>query len=458
MRVFMTQRCLRSSRGLVHRFAKNRAGATLTIFGLCLLPMMIVVSIAIDYNRAVQTQIAMNAAVDAAALQVLSRTSNPTATPPTQAQMASAFYGSLLLPKFVHITNFTPTATSGAGGASLTVKMDYTANVDTTFSNIVGVKTLPIAGSSTATATVPAYINFYMLLDNSPSMGLAANAQAVSDMKAATQNQSAQSNAKNCEFACHQSAARIAADSNTIDNYAIARQKNIPLRIDSVRQAVQTLMSTAAQNETIPNQYKVGVWTFSDSVVQLSPLSSNLPSVAAAAGNIDVVYSYDDERDNQTAFDVALPYLNNLMPNASNGTAAATPQEVLFLVTDGMQDQSNAVSTSGTKTNNAPYTNVRGTSSIGPLDVANCAAIKSKNIKIAVLYTTYIQSSDAWWQTNGATWLNPIPSNPGFSPISNALQQCASPGLYTEVVNGGSINDAMANLFSTAVQQARLVK
>ena len=54
------------------------------------------------------------------------------------------------------------------------VTVAYTAQNENIFAGILGVPTLALAGSSTASASIAANINFYLLLDNSPSMALPA--------------------------------------------------------------------------------------------------------------------------------------------------------------------------------------------------------------------------------------------------------------------------------------------
>ncbi|WP_204349033.1 hypothetical protein, partial [Klebsiella pneumoniae] len=57
------------------------------------------------------------------------------------------------------------------------------------------VKTMTVTGSSSATSNLPAYIDFYLLLDNTPSMGIGATPSDVATMVANTSDQ--------CGFACH---------------------------------------------------------------------------------------------------------------------------------------------------------------------------------------------------------------------------------------------------------------
>ena len=92
-----------------------------------------------------------------------------------------------------------------------------------------------------------------------------------------------------------------------------------------------------------------------------------------------------------------------------------------------------------------------------PIDVSLCTTIKARGIKIAVLYTTYLQlPTNSWYMT----YIDPFNQGPfGPSPnseIAQNMQSCASPGLYFEVSPTQGISDAMNALFKKAVADARI--
>ncbi|MBN8841038.1 MAG: hypothetical protein J0I25_12655, partial [Sphingomonadales bacterium] len=122
-----------------------------------------------------------------------------------------------------------------------------------------------------------------------------------------------------------------------------------------------------------------------------------------------------------------------------------------------------------------PSSGSSGSRYFGPLrtaDLSICTAIKAKGIKIAILYTQYLPESlsgDPWSQSNVAPFL---PAPPSPYPAGNAgnsdqvltgLQSCASPGtngspLVQTVTANDNITTALQQLFSTALQTARLVR
>ena len=83
--------------------------------------------------------------------------------------------------------------------------------------------------------------------------------------------------------------------------------------------------------------------------------------------------------DVETNYDNAMSNANSQMPNPGNGTNATgdTPQEVLFIVTDGVEDEMNGGIRLIQQINGGTSTNY-------------CTTIKGRGIKIAILYTEYL--------------------------------------------------------------------
>ena len=162
--------------------------------------------------------------------------------------------------------------------------------------------------------------------------------------------------------------------------------------------------------------------------------------------------------DRASEFGNMLTKMNAVIPTAGTGAPGVTPQKILFIISDGMLDQPN-----GSGRYFGPLTNT---------ELATCTAIKAKGIKIAVLYTQYLPESlagDSWSQSNVAPFLPAPPSpysatNAGSSDqVLTKLQSCASPGsdgspLVQTVTTNDNITTALQQLFSTALQSARLVQ
>jgi hypothetical protein len=102
-----------------------------------------------------------------------------------------------------------------------------------------------------------------------------------------------------------------------------------------------------------------------------------------------------------------------------------------------------------------------------------CSTVKSRGIRIAVLYTTYVPMlappsgpmasgyNDGWYLNfDGAANGKGIKAfdTSADDQIATSLSTCASPGLFYEVQNDGDISAALSNLFEAAVQTAYLAK
>jgi archaellum component FlaG (FlaF/FlaG flagellin family) len=324
----------------------------------------------------------------------------------------------------------------------------------------------PLSGASTATSTTAPNINFYMLLDNSPSMAIAATTDGINSMVQNTQSQGG------CAFACHQSNPKAdnLGNPNGEDNYTLAKNLGVVTRIQNLATATATLMSTASEmmsenNTSCPNGpgcYEMAIFTFnvsgsgtkcSNTSIQViyapncAP-SSNLSAAQSAAAGIDVVEvcsnNYltcsNNNDDTDTNFESAMKAVNNIMPAPGKGTSGSTPEEVLFLVTDGVEDEVNASSCS------QPLSG--GSRCQQPFDTSWCTTVKNRGIRIAVLYTEYLPlPSNAWYNS----WIKPFQDQ-----IASTMQSCASSGLYFQVTTDDDITAAMQKLFQQAVTSARL--
>ena len=72
--------------------------------------------------------------------------------------------------------------------------------------------------------------------------------------------------------------------------------------------------------------------------------------------------------------------INHILPNPGTGAPSSTPQEVLFIVTDGVEDDN-------TGSCSQPLS---GTRCQAPFDTTWCTTVKGRSIRIAVLYTAYL--------------------------------------------------------------------
>jgi Flp pilus assembly protein TadG len=429
------------------RFRGDRRGNVAMIFGLAALPILTAVGCAVDYTIATHMRTRLQAAIDAASVGSVAKTSPAfvaagamTSDGPIPAGGADAtqiFNGNMAGQSGYTLTNLSAVVTRTGGLVQSTVQ--FAATIPTSFLGVIGQKTITVTGSSTSVAAMPFYIDFYLLLDNSPSMGVAATPADVTKMVNNTSD--------SCAFACH--------DLNDPNNYYnLAKTLGVTTRIDVLRTATQQLMDTAANTATYSNQFRMAIYDFGASASSaglrsLFSLSSSLSSAKSAAGNIDLmtVNGQNDNNDQDTRYTAILPAINNAISAPGAGTSSA-PLKYLFFVSDGVADEPNS----------GCLKPISGTARCqSPIDPTLCTTLKTRGIKVAVLYTTYLAlPTNAWYNS----WIAPFNAGPyGPSPnseIANNMQSCASPGYYFEVSPTEGIAAAMTKLFQKAVSDARI--
>jgi Flp pilus assembly protein TadG len=428
------------------RFLRARDGNVAVITAMIVVMSLFALGMGIDYTFARQRQDQINGYADSAVLAAVSPAMMSQSSATAQTIATNVFLAQLSkLPNVAYQSqnvSVNVQDTVAATGLNRVATLNYSATSNTLFSGVIGLTSLPMGGTAQSKNGISPKINFYILLDTSPSMEIAATSAGISTMVNATSHQGG------CAFGCHETnpAADNLGNPGGEDNYQLARNLGVTLRIDLVNQAVGNFMVYAPQTATANNtNYQVGVYTIDYGFNTLQTLTGNFTTAATATKNISAVTVYDNScltktncnNDEDSYLDLGLQDVNTAMPNPGNGTSNAgdTPQEVLFIVSDGVVDQA-----SGSSRVMAPINTKQSW----------CTTIKNRGIRIAFLYTTY----------------NPLPTNafynsniaPFQSQIATDAQNCASPGLFFEVSTDGDISAAMQALFQQAVATAYLTK
>ena len=415
------------------------------MFALLCVPMVGVTGLAIDFGRTLTVKHRLAAAADSAAVGAIAELS-----PGAQAAIDMNTNGriedgeidarQLLTANLVNIVDaddVTFDVTVRKDDNVLSSQINFTANVPTTLGRIFGKKTLSVAGTATAEHQVATYQDYYVLLDNSPSMGIAAT---TADIQIMENNTSKQAQGK-CAFACHET-----KGSQPMDNYGVARKYGVNLRIDVVRQATEALTDQAKTSQGIPDQFRMGVYTFGAAaeaagLTTVSDQTTDLSKVKTLAGKVDLmtIPNQGYNNDQQTDFDTIFKGMNAKIDVTGDGSTAAKRQKILFMVSDGVGDAYKPVGCTKLKT---------GSRCQEPIDTKVCQTLKDRGVKIAVLYTTYLPlPSNSWYNS----WIKPFQSE-----IATRMETCASPGFYYEVGLNQGIKEAMLALFAKTIRTVRL--
>ena len=370
----------------ISRFARHRGGNTAMLFALCIIPIVFLSGMALDFSAATSKRLQLNAAADSAALSAVTPAAMTQTNTEVQTTASNFFQAQASAIPGLTPQSPTPTINVVQNGSVRTVTVSYTANSVNAFPNVLGMltdtpeATWTISGSSTASSTGLPNIDFYLLLDNSPSMDIAATTAGINTM---VTNTSAQGG---CAFACHESNSSADGLGNPggVDNYTLAQNLGVVTRIQNMASATQALMDTASTTEGGNSAYRMAIYTFNATGLStIHPLSADLSSGKADAKKIDVLEvcqnNYltcgNDNNDTDTNFETAMSGVNQIMPNPGTGAFGSSPQEVLFIVSDGVDDETN---TSCSQT-------LTGSRCQQPFDTSWCTTVKNRGIRVAVL-------------------------------------------------------------------------
>ena len=334
---------------LIASFRLSERGNVAIICALTALPLLAAAGCAIDYSIASLIRTKLQAAADAATLAAVSVNSPAMATAKQMTGGGTVSGGSTAAVNYFNANLSTAPADTGYSGLAssatvtkstqvVTAQLTFSANVPTYFMGIVGYKTMSVSGSSTASSTLPTYINFYLMLDVSGSMSFPSTIAEQQRLLAVNPDNYTEY-PQGCQFACHFTSQGACAQSDQgpipamghsysgyvpnpspggyCQGYIITRLGTTPtsftsgtnstngnnvnwtntpvancptpgttsciqLGADAVGYAVTALLSEANATETadgVSNQFQVGLFPFIQNLCTASANSSNSCSV-----------------------------------------------------------------------------------------------------------------------------------------------------------------------------------
>jgi Flp pilus assembly protein TadG len=426
------------------RWRDRKAGVAL-MFALSAIPIIGLFGLAIDLGYATQARATMNTAADAAALAAAKSAADAfTANKLNYLAIGNAAGLEWFKSQADSVQGATTSAGSPAisvvqSGAVFTSTVSYKGTVKPFIAPMFGISSLALGGTSSATVTAVAYTSVTFLLDNSSSMLIASTQAGVDTLNSITPNWPNKSSVPSglggyhCAFACHW-------DANNNDYYGLARANNIPLRFDVVQTATAASINQMISQETFPDQYSVGIYTFTTVLKQIYPASTatttsnDLASAISAAKAIQTPVL--PGAVGNTDFSTIMKSLVNVSSQAGDGSSALKPRKALIIVTDGIIDL-------GSRT--IP-------SSKGPILPTDCAAMKNLGFNLFVLYTTYITTPPDLLLQFGNDLLLPYINGTTSKGLVPSLQSCAStPTNYAEASDPVAINTAMTTMLKAAL-------
>jgi len=266
-----------------------------------------------------------------------------------------------------------------------------------------------------------------------------------------------------CTFACHWTNTLSSDNKTTADLFGLARRNGIQLRIDLVKNATQMVLQQMATDtvSTLKN-LSVGVYTFNTAVTQIYPdpttcgapgsasceagtdfgTAENLvgtppqyPAVADTGMQPHIAQRTGNNDDTAFPEDMASLY-NTYVTKAGNGGSAASPRKVLFLVTDGVDDD--------------PNDGLRQA-----FQSSACANFKNLyGYQIYVVYTPYYPVQHSFYYSSN---MRSYVEQTGSTSISYQLQACSSDTntnstYYISAADGTTLNNALVGFLKNAEQ------
>lgn len=445
---------------------RDQRGVVAIILALSLVPMVGMVGLSIDYTQAMIAKSRLQAQIDTAALAgvraaflILSDESGSTPRALKAANRAVHDYWNTNSNGLKYVTRAKIKTYLNIQQGRVTITLHYKAVMDTSLAKLFNIKIFNLSGDNTSVVDLPRYINTYMVLDVSQSMGIAATASAREKLKRLTNIPSVSEGARNCEFACH-----FVESSLGKSSYTLARENNVDLRIDVLKNAAISAVQDAQRVALYPNQFKFDVTIFHGMAENVSPLSQETTKIVKAIrDNVDLssVFWRGD-----TKLEVGLDAVNARLRQSGDGFSAATPKNLVVFISDGVADETDD---GGTYQNrnahrpggvpSLPSDPWRWTYGSPALIPRVCQDIKRKGTTVAVLETTYnpIAKSAAERRANALSAYE-LTVKPWASAISPAMQTCASPGLHYAADGATEIAAALSTIFDKEVNPLRIAQ
>jgi Flp pilus assembly protein TadG len=512
--------------GPAANFPSNARGNVAITFAISALPVLAAVGCVVDYTTATMIKTKLQAAADAATLATVSVNSSVITTAKSMTSNGAVSGGPTFANNFFNAdvtntsgyTNLTPTSSINKTGQVITATISFTAQVPTYFMGLAGYKNVTVSGSSTASYTLPTFIDFYLMLDVSGSMSFPSTASEQQRLMAVNPDNLNGSNGYpgGCTFACHftsQGACGQSPPNNpyqgsipapgTSSNpgaggycqgFIISRlgttpvsgftgnnSKNgnsvnwsntpvsscsnpgttacIQLRADAVGYAVNQLLSTAAASEVVTNQFRVGLFPF----IQYLPTScSTFPPCFPLTTNLT------GSPTNSSTINYAAAQLATVLDTGTNAAlgSGGTHFENAF---PSMNSLIKTVGTGGSATNTLPYVFLitDGSQDNQTQSGGNWSGSNQATTIDATLCTTLKKRgiTIAVLYIPYQTIQNPNPNfagnedgaaNANIANIPGALQSCATTNFYYTANTPQDITDALITMFEQAVSTARI--
>lgn len=435
-------------RGALSRFARDRRGNVSVIVVFSILPMLICVGGGLDVVRTYNVRVKMQADLDAALVAAV-RELGTSDEAKIQTKVRQWFEAQTAANDGAY--------TLGAitiDKANQSISAKASGSVGTSLMSLINVDELPIDVRASVRGPSTSYLNVYIVVDNSPSMLLAATKAEQDRMQAKI----------GCAFACHTPEGTRTVDGITFsDNYTYSQAAGIRLRSDVAVDAATKVIDLIDVADKEHRAIKVGLYTVGDAAKQvLAPTFSTATARTKLKSKTDGMNGAT--ASTATYFDKSLPQLQDFVGTAGDGKTADQPLKLVLFLTDGVQSQREWVST-----------NRWIGRQVAPLNPAWCAGMKTNKATLGVLYTEYLPMTWDWgynatvgnsmaaadWNAvYGGVMRSGVPgSTTRQAYLPYALEDCSSSkDLFISAASPTAITTGLAKIFNTYLGTVRLTQ
>lgn len=432
---------------LLRRLRDERGGNVLMVFALALIPLIGLTGLGVDYVRGINYRTHFDRASDAATITAIATardyiSTNPkNEADPTASALALARTRGLAAFRvnagpMLNSLPLTPNLTVTRTGNVVSASASYASSYESPFSRAMGnLTSIAVSGVSTSSLTLGNYTDFYLLLDTSGSMGFPTSSTAQVQF-ARLNPDMADAKGNNCAFACHFTGSK---------GFNIAKSNNIELRIATVSNAVQQLIAKAQTNQTLVNQYRIGLYPFVSYLETAADITTNLGSLSSVnlENYMDIGDSTVPRGSGGTHYENVFATINTKIKVVGDGSSAAKAVPFVFFITDGVGNNQYWDNKSGWTGSQAKL-----------LDPSLCKTLKDKGVTVSVLYIPYVPLATPF---NSNVGYENVVVNELIPSVPGTLQNCASSGYFRTASSASEIQEALNAMFDQATRKARLV-
>jgi hypothetical protein len=444
---------------LFSRLRTDRGGHFGTATAILILPLMVTAGLAVDLSFAFSTKESLQAAADAAALNAVRNAareevtrggSDRTVVFARLGEEARKVFGESIPENVRGFTSFDVQPVFRYEDGILQADLTYTGRIDTNFLRIIGYNSIGITGTASAKSDSFQYIQFHMMLDNSPSMGMDAYPADNTPSSGTAVEPSVKvvesTPLDNCMFACH---LPDIYNSPTGSFANLMRGNGKTLRMDVAKDAMSGLGAVMEDERVRANQFRVTLYSFGDyqgnvfakPFVAAGGMTADMNQFRTLVAEQDVIRVPSGYPLASTDYPGIVRAFNQTLPTSQNGAFVGKPRLVVMMLVGGLADPG--------LSDDCWHPTTPGSLGVcaGPMSLSDCDALKARSIDIAILYMPYV----------------PLPAVPVFGsigaipdPLAPNLDACASEDYYVKS-NPAAVGSDLQDLLRKIIHRPRLL-